>query len=149
VQWTDEADQLLIKVWDAGGRIADVVTALIAAGYVANRNAVIGRKNRLPRDSFRRPSRPPPKRVILRPKHESAANKGPVTHNRGVEYFKNEIGCRAILDQRSGKWNLPMVCGMPRGPDSPYCTAHSLTYFTPDSRSPTHFVARSLYYSRR
>ena len=51
--------------------------------------------------------------------------------SRGVNYFENENGCKAILDER-GEWGLPKVCGDPRVEDhngtTSYCWAHLSQY---------------------
>jgi len=52
--------------------------------------------------------------------------------SRGVNYFENEDGCRAILDER-GEWGLPKVCGDPRADDytgttTSYCLEHLEQY---------------------
>ena len=47
-------------------------------------------------------------------------------HIVGVEYLKNNVGCKAILDRR-GSDGLPMCCGAPRmvnGTTSVYCRLH-------------------------
>ena len=146
MDWTPEADQLLIKLWDAGGNIADIVLALQAAGHEVTRNAVVGRKYRLPRGTLRRIVRPPPqtRKASI---YKKPAPKGRAVADAGVDYFKNDNGCRALLDHRSGRWNLPMVCGEPREPEGSYCAVHARLYMNP--AAPVNYRGGHLYYNRR
>jgi len=58
----------------------------------------------------------------------------------GVEYLeRSEDGCRAVLDKRSGPWNLSMVCGRTQANDvtgsrTSYCEKHLQLYTNPQRR---------------
>jgi hypothetical protein len=144
--WTDEADDLLIRLWDEGGSLAYVANGLLEAGYRVTRSAVSGRRHRLPPAAFRRAtttaikpikerkprptrSKPPVTKPITKPPETdvvkvatrtpvSAAEVNALARHVGVDYLEQTTsGCKAIMPSRSGDWQLSRVCGMPRGPD--------------------------------
>jgi hypothetical protein len=154
--WTEEADQLLISLWNSGGSLTSVAHDMQRAGYTdLTRNMVAGRKHRLPKESFRAPTRPPP-HLLNKPRstprlrsipmlgltmsvsmiHDSAPPDEP---DDGVDYLaRRENGCRAILDRR-GHWGLPMVCGVTQAKDAggnntSYCAKHLKLYTNPPQR---------------
>lgn len=135
IDWTAEADALLIKLWGEGLSLSLIADGLSAAGYHVSRNAVSGRRHRLSRSSFvprrtqlrktrtvMRPPRPRAKKVS-QPKNNPSSN--------GVEYFDARDGCKATLDQR-GNWGLPLVCGEPLADSSrTYCPTHFRIFHSP------------------
>jgi len=150
MQWTDEADSILVKLWNDGCPMAVIAQGICNAGYTVTRNMVAGRKFRIqglhemaPRLPLVRPP-PKPRRRTVRLKGRAdtvddkvVASRRPVTaadtdaalKNPGVDYLANEKGCKALLDTRSGQWNLLKCCGLPRGVDydgreSSYCYFH-------------------------
>jgi hypothetical protein len=136
IDWTAEADALLIKLWGDGLSLALIADGLSAAGYHVSRNAVSGRRHRLSRSSFvprstqlrkprvaMRPPRPRTKKVSL--------PKKPPAKIDGVEYFDARTGCKATLDRR-GHLGLPLVCGEPLADDSRvYCLTHFQIFHHP------------------
>jgi hypothetical protein len=152
--WTDEADDLLIRLWDEGGSLGYVANGMKQAGYVVSRNAVSGRRHRLPPEAFRRetttaikpvretkPKPPPPRsnevvKVAAR-KPVSIAEVDALSKHIGVEYLEQtSFGCKAIMPSRGGTWELQRVCGKPRGPDyngnrSSYCPTHFRMFTNP------------------
>lgn len=57
----------------------------------------------------------------------------PRSHHRGVDYMKNQNGCRALLDV-TGYLGLPRVCGrhcvpLISGTKSPWCREHYDMYY--------------------
>jgi hypothetical protein len=155
VTWTDEADELLRKLWEAGGSLATVAYDMSLAGYVVSRNAISGRKWRLAMvRPFDRPSRLRPKAILVKhrkPKMLDATKPvvtkqvkaKPVKHKEpqnGINYLEQtDESCKAILDRR-GTDGLPMVCGKLRlgvegeGRREPYCYEHFIKYTTPEAR---------------
>ena len=153
--WTDEADDLLIRLWDEGGSLAYVADGMIKAGYDVSRNAVSGRRHRLPAEAFRRTTptatnivRIPSPRQHQRSKTVKVPSRTPITDaeiafiakHPGVEYLENDPrGCKAIMPTRGGPWELQRVCGRPRGLDyngciSSYCPLHYRMFTTPSAR---------------
>jgi len=149
--WTDEADALLIRLWDEGGSLSLVAEGMQQAGYVVSRNAIAGRRHRLRSRAFKRgdgvaaikvakPKRVRSKRstrVMLIKKQ--AITTISIADNEGVDYLSNpKHGCKAILDKRprSGPWLLQRVCGLPRFGESPYCREHYELYTTAAARRP-------------
>ena len=130
------------------------------AGFaVFSRNAVIGRKYRLTDkgiDTTRevvmvdisahapRPKKTKPVKPAVDPAQQEADAQARLaallekaaamaSSQDGVGYMENKRGCKALLERRSGKWNLPMCCGRPRGFDpegrlTPYCDEHYALY---------------------
>ena len=160
ISWTEEADSLLIKLWDEGGSFAFVRHGLHEAGFDVTRNAIAGRKNRLGESAFTRKtgratrkardivrvplkqrSKPvtAPKAALDRRKIE-AAELDELSRNAGVNYLDlRKDGCKALLDTR-GDDKLPRCCGLPRGLDyngklSEYCQTHFRLYHYPSSPS--------------
>jgi hypothetical protein len=155
MDWTDEADALLIKLWDEGGSLKYIAEEMTKLGYPLTRNAIAGRKHRLQQRLSRAPgtrattivTRPKPKNFQRREPMQGPQRPPtrPVTaqeldaliSNKGVEYLKSPgWGCKALLDKR-GSDGLPMVCGRPKGLDfngapSSYCTTHFRLYHYPD-----------------
>lgn len=149
-RWTEEADALLIQLWDEGGSFAYVMEGLRAAGFNVSRNAIAGRKNRLGEGRFQRKTarptktwklfvpraEPPPPRPAapkLERRDANAAELEELYLNSGVRYLDLRRGrCKAILDKR-GPDDLPMCCGKPcgldyHGADSVYCSGHFRLY---------------------
>ena len=151
--WTDEADDLLIRLWDEGGSLSYVADGMKKAGYTVTRNAVSGRRHRLPVQAFRRKTATTATKVVTierQPQQRSkpmtkTPSRGPVTtieidaiaRHPGVEYLDNDYhGCKAIMPSRGGPWDLQRVCGRPRGTDyngnmSPYCPTHFRMFTNP------------------
>ena len=50
--WTDDADRLLIHLWNKGGSLKSMAADMQAAGYDLTRNSIAGRKARLPDEVF-------------------------------------------------------------------------------------------------
>lgn len=153
-RWTEEADALLIQLWDEGGSFNYVMQGMRAAGYEVTRNAIAGRKNRLGEGRFKRktakptqrtwkmPTNPPkPRPAAARPPPErravSARELEELFLNAGVNYLDLSKGrCKALLDKRDPHTKLPMCCGKPcgldyHGADSVYCPTHFRLYYTP------------------
>ena len=121
MDWTNEADELLRILWEAGGSLTSIAVDMGKAGYVVSRSAVGGRRWRLGYGTFERPAPKPkssprprskPKMNFMmtiadEPKEEVAIE--PVD---GVNYLDQRDGyhCKAILD-RIGTDGLHMVCG--------------------------------------
>ena len=138
--WDDAADRMLLSLWNEGGSLGVVAERMTEAGYKVSRNAVAGRKHRLSPDKetkritirvrvVERPQRSKPvteKKVII-PQID-------ISKHEGIDYLELKAnGCKAILDRpRGGAWMLPMVCGLPRCSDGPYCRTHYRLY-TPES----------------
>ena len=134
IDWTAEADALLIKLWGEGLSLSLIADALKAAGYHVSRNAVSGRRHRISRSQFaKRPlikqRRPRPRGIVnARKKPTPPAEIDALRNVVGVDYFDN-AGCKATLDRR-GDWDLPLVCGEPLA-DGVYCAAHSKIFHHP------------------
>jgi len=153
VIWNDEADSLLVQLWDEGGSLSHVAEGMQKAGYDVSRSAVSGRRHRLPGEMFRRKgtttatSVTPYKREPKQKKDSTVkiTTRRPATtaeleenaRNEGVEYLEQtSFGCKAILPVRSGPWKLQKVCGKQRGTDyhgcmSPYCPTHFRMFTNP------------------
>jgi hypothetical protein len=140
VNWNEAADRLLTDLWEKGLTMEGVAEAMTAAGHpVESRSAISGRMNRLRRRgvvfSAREPSRftakepKPPKVRLPKPK-------GTVTHDNGIDYLSNHDGCKAVLDTRSGRYNLRKCCGKSREAGTPYCSGHLSAYQNPGARKP-------------
>ena len=141
IDWTGEADALLIKLWGDGCSLARIADELRKAGYPVSRNAVSGRRHRLPRLTFKkREAQPrPPKPLRVKPvsdRKPTSAEIAALSNVIGVDYFAN-AGCKATLDKR-GDWGLPLVCGEPVGERGVYCVTHFRLYHYPQTaRRPT------------
>jgi hypothetical protein len=141
MDWTDEADAMLRKLWEAGGTLTTVARDMATAGYTFSRNAISGRKWRLAKDqSFVRTE--PVRKISPRPRArgtpmniaskqqdfetEIVVREEPAD---GVNYLDNtEAGCKAILD-KIGTDGLRMCCGRTRSATgSPYCPTHHRLY---------------------
>jgi hypothetical protein len=152
--WTKEADSLLIELMNAGCSMGYVASELSKfMSYKITRNAVAGRKFRLPEGLFhlttggcpRSPKRQKPREARTR-EHKrfkpvtitlsNPAPPEPQFEPEGVNYMDLQPdGCKAILDKR-GELDLPMVCGRLRGYDdkgarSSYCRMHYERYNNP------------------
>lgn len=142
--WTDEADEILIRLWDEGKSLSYVTAGMNEAGYSVTRNAIAGRKHRLPPEAFKRIARSQPvvarslpaTRVRARGKKPMTDKEpkepkvDPMLTNKGVEYLELPAwGCKAILNERSEEgWKLHKVCGLRRVDGSPYCRGHLRLY---------------------
>jgi hypothetical protein len=155
--WTEEADSLLIKLFDEGGSYGYVAEGMKAKGYNVSRNAIAGRRFRIAekQNPFRRttsqPTKTTPPKIIhpinqprsTRMTDKAATPQASVTEKdlealrvwKGVDYLDLPAnGCKAILDRpRAGKWLLQKVCGKPRtvdanGSRSSYCRVHLRLY---------------------
>jgi hypothetical protein len=140
VNWTEAADRLLTDLWEKGLTMGGVAEAMTAAGHpVESRSAISGRMNRLRKRgvvfSEREPYRftakepKPPKPKVTKPKRL-------ITHDNGVDYLSNHDGCKAVLDTRSGRYNLRKCCGKSREAGTPYCSGHLSAYQNPGARKP-------------
>ena len=144
--WDDEADRLLVRLWDEGGSLGVVAAKMKDAGYQVTRNAVAGRRHRLIPQAFKRgsPSTTTLKRVIPFKRSNTVDDKpsAPKKHidyvaaiaaHGGIDYLdQTSNGCKAIMDgPRSGPWLLHQVCGLPRFPGTPYCRGHYKLYNAP------------------
>jgi hypothetical protein len=142
--WTEEADSLLIKLFDEGGSYGYVAEGMKARGYNVSRNAIAGRKFRIaPKQVFRRQSPLPlktippkaihPVRPSNQPRSTQMSDKAATAPQQitekdieairtweGVDYLAlPNNGCKAILDRpRGGQWLLQKVCGKPRATDA-------------------------------
>jgi len=154
IVWTAEIDAILIRLWNEGGSLRYVAAEMNRLGYPVTRNAIAGRRHRMPKYSFerdagsyaaitisaakpkvlkpRKPKKPKPindQGSNIMPFPETISTAGTVDHDDGVEYLLNsENGCKALLDAR-GSDGLPKCCGRPRGLDyrgskSSYCQMH-------------------------
>jgi hypothetical protein len=140
--WTDEADRLLLSLWSEGSSLGIVAERMCEAGYKVSRNAVAGRKHRLSPDNKEIKRITIRVRVVERPPQRSkpVTEKKAIIHeidinqHDGIDYLELKAnGCKAILDRpRGGAWMLPMVCGLPRCNEGPYCRTHYRLY-TPES----------------
>jgi hypothetical protein len=164
ITWTNEADAILVELWNAGASPKAIEEGLKRAGYAVNRNMIAGRRWRL-RDKVpmakRAPSTPPKARARSKVKMDEVKMKAvktvsekvkrrPVvavdlTKHEGVDYLDLPAdGCKALLNKRSGPWNLWRCCGLPQGPDledrqSSYCPQHFRLYTHPvTSRTRSH-----------
>lgn len=138
--WNDEADRLLLSLWNDGGSLGFVASGLQKAGYTVSRNAVAGRKHRLIGKTERttiktvakpRPPRPPQRsKPMTEKKSVTIDDLKALTEHDGIDYLDlTPFGCKAILDRpRGGEWMLQKVCGLPRCEGSPYCRAHFKLY---------------------
>jgi hypothetical protein len=132
-----------------------IADALCETGFDANRNSVAGRRSRLkelrvpmvlrlrPPPKPKPPPRPKKKRIRIVSMNDKVTPK-PVTmtademlKNPGVDYLDN-AGCKALLNKRSGVWNLPMCCGLPTAVDSDgnaqvYCPTHFRIFTQPSA----------------
>ena len=151
--WSEDADALLIKLWDEGGSLAFVAAGMKEAGYDVTRNAVAGRRHRLIPQAFVRKKSDPTKTIKAKPisKKEKPMKTSPppppppkktvtiadvdaIARHQGIDYLdQGPMSCRAILSDkpRSGPWQLQKVCGLPRLEGSPYCRAHTMLYTPP------------------
>jgi hypothetical protein len=156
--WTNQADALLIRLWDEGGSLGYVARGMCEEGYAVTRNAVAGRKHRLKLDDFRRKTLPiktvKPAKPINRPRRRIRMSAAPKTMIEvleemsrwpGVDYLDlPNDGCKAILNQpRGGQWMLQKVCGKKRTRDvngnrSSYCAAHLRMYCNPATERKSH-----------
>jgi hypothetical protein len=146
MDWTNEADAMLRKLWEAGGTLTTVARDMARAGYTFSRNAISGRKWRLGKDQpfVRSKSAPMPRRSSPRPRQRSkrmSITEGEVKLKvvpreepaDGVNYLDNtEDGCKAILD-KIGTDGLRMCCGVSRVKEngvtvSAYCLSHHTTF---------------------
>jgi len=151
ITWTNEADSILVELWNAGASPKAIEEGLRQAGYPVNRNMIAGRRWRL-RDTVpmakRAPVPPPRPRARSRAKVKTVktvsekvkrrpAVEVDLTQHDGVDYLDLPAdGCKALLDKRSGPWNLLRCCGLPQGPDvedrqSSYCPQHFRLYTYP------------------
>jgi hypothetical protein len=152
--WTNEADELLLKLWMEGKSMLRTSLAMRSAGYDVTRNAIAGRVWRLKHNhgitikgraapmnfdeeqQYKKSTdKPKPSQAEIDEAAQSRlatimkkASKA-VMNEEPVDYLENHFGCKALLDQRGGPWNLPMCCGRPRGYDaegrrSVYCQDH-------------------------
>jgi hypothetical protein len=144
--WTEEADALLIKLWDEGGTLTKVADGMAASGYNVSRSAISGRRSRIGRARFARQYHREQTMTEPRVRNRRAPigvapiepdlPPPPVMRCEGVNYLDNpEDGCKAILDV-IGTDGLRMVCGMLRGNDwagsrSPYCRKHYKLFHNP------------------
>ena len=133
IDWTGEADALLIKLWGEGLSLSLIADGLKAAGYHVSRNAVSGRRHRISRSLFaKRPAvtqrRPRPRGIVGERKKPTPVEIDALSNVVGVDYFDNS-GCKATLDKR-GDWGLPLVCGEPLA-DGVYCQTHSKLFHHP------------------
>jgi hypothetical protein len=154
--WTDQADALLIRLWDEGGSLGYVARGMQEEGYVVTRNAVAGRKHRLKITNFNRQTLPiktlKPRIIqpINQPRRRTRMTQKPAPKTdaelldelsqwEGVDYLSlKPNGCKAIMPTRGGDWMLQRVCGKLRGYDasgnrSSYCPAHIRLYCNPNS----------------
>jgi hypothetical protein len=152
MMWDDKADDLLIRLWDEGGSLSYVANGMVSAGYQVSRNAVAGRKHRLPVEAFRRRTtvstmttkressmreRSTPVSKITTRRPVTAAEVEAIAQHPGVEYLDQpRWGCKAIMPTRGGEWKLQRVCGQPRcldynGSMSSYCATHFRLYTNP------------------
>jgi hypothetical protein len=150
--WDGDADALLIRLWDEGGSLSYVADGMKQAGYVVSRNAVSGRKHRLPEIAFKRKTATATKTTKSEPKERSKPvsrskipSRRPATVEElealalhsGVDYLEqSRWGCKAIMPTRGGAWKLQRVCGQPRcldynGSESPYCQTHFRIFTNP------------------
>jgi len=152
MDWTDDADRLLVSLWQAGGTLNSVRDDMLEAGYNVTRNSIVGRKNRLKLmgvDIQVRPRAVQPRRIAqmqqqrqqraLPPTPPPTLLAFPVApvadHDDGVDYLENgPDGCKALLEKR-GSYGLPMCCGKQRvydfdGSRSSYCSLHHRLYRT-------------------
>lgn len=112
MEWTSALDDRLVKLWNEGNGFKQIAVIMrTTVGTIA------GRKHRLEREGRKMLKRTSP---IARKSKPSVM---------GIDYMANVNGCRAILDQRSGPYHLPMVCGLPRGTtvnggECSYCPMH-------------------------
>lgn len=149
MHWDEPADSLLAKLWNAGGSLESIADALIKAGYTdVTRNAIAGRKHRLPSELFQRPSKTgqstrvsiAPARVVIQQQQQPVQKPKPAAHTGPkVQYLKTtDDMCKALLDERGGRWNLPMVCGRRRmaidDGRSSYCKHHHALYYPVHNR---------------
>jgi len=122
-------DAMIIKLWNEGKGFREIAAILkTTVGTIA------GRKHRMEKMGtiFQKrisPIAPKPKPPVM-----------------GVDYMANVNGCRAILDQRSGPYHLPTVCGLPRGTtvnggECSYCPMHyaQFNYVSQGSRSRSYY----------
>lgn len=141
--WGDEADRLLIRLWDEGGSLGVVAAEMQRAGFSVSRNAIAGRRHRLKLSTFNRKTKQPTKTInprgvnivhqkITKPSPPKPIREVDITQHNGVDYLDNNRGCKAILSNvpRRGQWKLQPVCGLPRD-GGPYCRAHTKLYCTP------------------
>jgi hypothetical protein len=139
--WNEEADGVLIRLWDEKGSIQAVADGMTELGFQVTRGMVSGRRFRLPKESFKRQlsvymlekAQPKPPRSRRKPMTvPKVSHDIPLAENPGVDYLSlQRWQCKAILDERSTSeesWQLRKVCGLPRLYGSPYCSAHSLLY---------------------
>ena len=119
--WTDDADRLLIHLWNKGGTLRSMAADMQAAGYDLTRNSIAGRKSRLPNAAFtlrlvpgtrrpktaRRPQRSKP--VDEKSKKPPLTNDPPVPVEppfdlstwEGIPYLElKSDGCKAVMDER-------------------------------------------------
>jgi hypothetical protein len=80
--------------------------------------------------------REPHRFAAKEPKPKVVKPKGIVTHDNGVDYLSNHDGCKAVLDTRSGRYNLRKCCGKSREAGTPYCSGHLSAYQNPGVRKP-------------
>jgi hypothetical protein len=147
VIWNDEADALLVKLFDEGLSLGQCAKGMTEAGYIVSRNAVAGRRHRLMPEAFKRKvtstriikSTPRP-RQRSKPVENKPARKSvtisdidALADNEGIEYLDlNPWQCKAIMEgPKSGPWMLHKVCGLPRCEGSPYCRGHLKLYTNP------------------
>jgi hypothetical protein len=148
VNWDAASDAMLVRLWGEGRSMEAVAEAMRGLGYPvpAGRNAIAGRLNRLRSMSIKMPDRPPAepkpkaKRVRLSKVSKVSKPKPPrakgITHDNGVDYLSNHDGCKAILDTRSGRYNLRKCCGKSREAETPYCSGHLRLFQNPGVRKP-------------
>ena len=141
IDWTADADALLIKLWGEGLSLSLIADGLAAAGYHVSRNAVSGRRHRLSRSAFlvreQQPTgklrRPRPRGIIMNPRKPTATKVAEIdalSNVVGIDYFEN-TACKATLD-RQGDWGLPLVCGQPLATHSTtYCAGHCKIFHHP------------------
>ncbi len=142
IDWTAEADALLIKLWGEGLSLSDIADGLKVAGYDVSRNAVSGRRHRITRSALKTqtpmPVRRPRPRIVTPPKKKKPTAVNAASEVRGVDYFEND-GCKALLDRR-GDSGLPLACGEPLAFEgSVYCCTHAERFHHPQQgirRSP-------------
>jgi hypothetical protein len=153
--WTDEADDILIRLWDETGSLDAIAIGLNEAGFAVTKNSVSGRRHRLPREAFKRDisayaaeiARPKPaapwrshqKKVTPmtdQPKKPPPTPTVPFHEHQGIDYLDLQSwGCKAIMDRRSEDgWRLHKVCGRLRLEGSPYCRDHLRLYTSTDRR---------------
>jgi len=149
VIWNDEADALLIKLWNEGGSLGHVAKGMVEAGYVVTRNAVAGRRHRIMPEAFtrkgsstkvvktrarpRQRSKPVENKSKILRKQITVSDVEAIATNPGIEYLELEgWQCRAIIDgPRTGPWKLNRVCGLPRVDGESYCRGHLKLYTNP------------------